>query len=603
MENNRQPNDSDLQGHSVLIIDDEPSSLGALSDYIEHIGLEALVARDGPSGIEKARYARPDLILLDVLLPGADGFEICSRLKTDETTKEIPVIFITALTKTEHKIKGFKAGGMDYITKPFQFEEVLARVATHLQLHDLRRRLEQKVCDRTAQLTIANQKLHQEIADHERTAAALKENEARYRCLFEDSPISLWEEDFSKVRQYFNQLCESGGIDVRAHFESHPEAVHECVDLVRVLDVNNATLKLLGTDNKEKLIADFNRLFNKQSLEVFREELITLAQGGLEFQSETVLLKHTGEKIHAVLCLRVAPGYETCLGKVMISLLDITDRKRAEEQLAHQRDCLEKQTEDLARAKEAAEAADRAKGLFLANASHELRTPLNPIIGYAQLLKRQPNLTNDQLRQLDAIQTCGEHLSALIEDILDFCQRSRRPAAAMADEFNLRQLVHDIKTEASYKAAQKRLSFTYTEPAVMPESVIGQEKRLRKLLSKLLDNAIKSTTQGGITLRVLCTDAQAAQAGGSPRRNVFTVQFQVADTGSGISEDKLETIFEAFNPAPSNGQLVDGMGLGLAICRQLVQLMGGTIAVESKSGGGSIFTVTLDMEAAACKNP
>jgi two-component system sensor histidine kinase/response regulator len=152
MENHLETNHAELKGHCVLVIDDDPANLGAMSGYLVPMGLEVLVARDGPSGLEKARYARPDLILLDVRMPGADGFEICERLKAEQSTREIPVIFMTALTETEHKIKGFKAGGVDYITKPVQFEEVLARVATHLKLNDLRQNLDQKVKQRTAEL-------------------------------------------------------------------------------------------------------------------------------------------------------------------------------------------------------------------------------------------------------------------------------------------------------------------------------------------------------------------------------------------------------------------------------------------------------------------
>jgi signal transduction histidine kinase len=159
MENHLEPDHAELKGHCVLIIDDDPANLGAISGYLGHIGIEVLVARDGPSGLEKARYARPDLILLDVRMPGANGFEICNCLKADQGTKEIPVIFMTALTETEHKVQGFKAGGVDYITKPLQFEEVLARVATHLQLSDLRKRLEQKVRQRTCELEASNKEL------------------------------------------------------------------------------------------------------------------------------------------------------------------------------------------------------------------------------------------------------------------------------------------------------------------------------------------------------------------------------------------------------------------------------------------------------------
>jgi C4-dicarboxylate-specific signal transduction histidine kinase len=169
----------DSQGQSVLIVDDNPTNLGVLADYLETSGLEVLAAQDGEDGLEKAQLAQPDLILLDVLLPGIDGFETCRRLKADETTKDIPVIFMTVLTGTEHKLKGFQVGGADYVTKPFQQEEVLARVTTHLRLRELAEQLEQKVEERTRELTATNLQLEQEIVERERVEEKLKKSSER----------------------------------------------------------------------------------------------------------------------------------------------------------------------------------------------------------------------------------------------------------------------------------------------------------------------------------------------------------------------------------------------------------------------------------------
>ncbi len=137
---------------TILIIDDNATNLRVIADYLERCGFTILVARDGESGLEKARYAQPDLILLDVMMPGMDGFETCKILKAQKATHNIPVIFMTALTDIEFKVKGFYTGGVDYVTKPFQQEEVLARVNTHLQLRELTETLEQKVQERTTEL-------------------------------------------------------------------------------------------------------------------------------------------------------------------------------------------------------------------------------------------------------------------------------------------------------------------------------------------------------------------------------------------------------------------------------------------------------------------
>lgn len=128
---------------SILIVDDNLTNLRVLIDYLNESGLETLVARSGKGALRQADFARPDLILLDVMMPGIDGFETCRQLKAKDTTKDIPVIFMTALSDTSDKIKGFEAGAKDYITKPFQQEEVLSRITTHLTLQQQKKALAQ----------------------------------------------------------------------------------------------------------------------------------------------------------------------------------------------------------------------------------------------------------------------------------------------------------------------------------------------------------------------------------------------------------------------------------------------------------------------------
>lgn len=140
---------------TVLLIDDEPTNLALLSDILERRGLELMTARNGETGLEIARAGRPDLILLDVMMPGIDGFETCRRLKADPATREIPVIFSTILTDLDDKLAGFRVGGVDYLTKPFQEEEVAERVGRHLDVHRLQTELQR----RNAELTAKNSEL------------------------------------------------------------------------------------------------------------------------------------------------------------------------------------------------------------------------------------------------------------------------------------------------------------------------------------------------------------------------------------------------------------------------------------------------------------
>lgn len=163
--------DLNFQECTILIVDDNPANLEVLLTYLENVGFEVMVARDGKSAIKRAQYAHPDIILLDVVMPETDGFQICLQLKADERTKDIPVIFITALASPDNRIKGFEVGGVDYITKPIQHEEVFARVTTHLRIRKLQQQLE-------AQNTLLHEKnvqLQQEITERKRAEEQLQD--------------------------------------------------------------------------------------------------------------------------------------------------------------------------------------------------------------------------------------------------------------------------------------------------------------------------------------------------------------------------------------------------------------------------------------------
>jgi len=163
----RSETSADEDAKTILIVDDMPANLGVLTSHLERQGYIAVVAQGGEEGVERAEFVQPDLILLDVIMPGLDGFETCRRLKAGAATRDIPVIFMTALTDTGDKLAGFAAGAVDYVTKPLNGAEVLARIDTHLTLYRLRQ-----------QLAARNEALQREIAAHEETQAALTRSNA-----------------------------------------------------------------------------------------------------------------------------------------------------------------------------------------------------------------------------------------------------------------------------------------------------------------------------------------------------------------------------------------------------------------------------------------
>ncbi|MGK3966550.1 AAA family ATPase [Sorangium sp. So ce118] len=262
---------------------------------------------------------------------------------------------------------------------------------------------------------------------------------------------------------------------------------------------------------------------------------------------------------------------------------------------SHQRleQLVEERTAELKAAKEAADAASRAKSDFLASMSHELRTPLNGILGYAQILERLEGLSPRHLRAVQIIQSSGEHLLTLINDVLDLAKIEAGKLTLSPDEVHFPSLVQAVLGICQVRAEAKGLTFLFEQEGAALGTVIADQKRLMQVLLNLLGNAIKFTERGRVVLRVAASEAPPA--GGSPAGAPRPVRFRVEDTGPGIAPEHLERIFEPFEQVPTGGAPVEGTGLGLAITRRIVDRMGGTLRVESQPGEGSVFEVEVPL--------
>jgi signal transduction histidine kinase len=168
-----QSTESVFKDYKILIVDDTPVNLGVVVDFLQQDGFGIRIARTGESALKRVQYDKPDVILLDVLMPGMDGFETCRRLKQNETTRDIPVIFMTSLTGTEDKVKGFEAGAVDYVTKPLHQEEVLMRVRTHLRIRDLTLDLQEKNRQLETSSRIERNRLFEAIAQQQQQLRTL----------------------------------------------------------------------------------------------------------------------------------------------------------------------------------------------------------------------------------------------------------------------------------------------------------------------------------------------------------------------------------------------------------------------------------------------
>jgi PAS domain S-box-containing protein len=663
----------------ILIVDDTATNIKVLSDLLMAYGFEVLIAKDGKDALQKLQRVHPDLILLDVLMPGIDGFETCRLLKASSQTQDIPVIFMTALSDPIDKIKGLTLGAVDYVTKPLQHEEVIARISVHLRLRNL-----------TKQLADQNALLQEEVRSRKLAERALRSSEEKFAKAFRSSPgsmtiVTLGEGRFLEVNQNFCALTHYAQEEIRGKTASElglwvnqQERDRICQILERdgviskqeiqlrtkvgeirtlmmsaeVVQIDN-TPCILGmhhdiTDRK-RAIADLSEKeqFLRSIYEGVGESIFVVeVLGNGEFRGGGINPAHAaltgyssdyhqGKRMDQLfapeLAERLCQKYRACIsaGKTLIyeefipfqdkdywwltnltplrnsegrihrlvgTCVDITDRKQMET--------------DLQLAKEAADTANRAKSTFLANMSHELRTPLHAILGFAELLALEETLNDSQRESAEIINTSGEHLLALINDVLEVSKIEAGKAIVTLTPVNLRNLLSNLEELLQLRAEAKGLKLFFHLPQDLPPQIQTDEPKLRQILLNLLGNAIKFTDRGSVSLHLAIDFADAIDDAIDPDSStlldsailpspIATLRFKVEDTGVGIAPEEVEHLFEAFNQTEVGRRASKGTGLGLFISRQLLHLLGGDIQVSSAVDRGTCFQIEIPVQVPA----
>ncbi|SER50092.1 ATP-binding protein [Giesbergeria anulus] len=444
-----------------------------------------------------------------------------------------------------------------------------------------------------AAIMIAN-RLARRIAALVQVADSVRAGDTRVRAHIAGAPdeITLLAESFNRMLDalaHNEQALHTASRYSRSLIEAHldPLLVVGCNG--HITDLNRAAETMTGRSRQALIGTDFaDHCAEREQAHA----LFVQALANEQVIDQTLSIRHVDGHVTKVLynagIFRSATG--EVLG-VLAAARDVTERQRLDEEMHRYQDRLEaevqQRTADLVLARNAAETANQAKSAFLANMSHELRTPLNAVLGFSNMMRKDPLLPERQRQNLDIINRSGEHLLTLINDVLDMAKIEAGRVQLQQLPFDLGALVRDVTDMMQIRAQEKGLQLLIDQDSEFPRYIVGDEARLRQVLINLLGNAVKFTEQGGVSIRL-----------GTQQNQQSHLVIEIEDSGLGIAPEDQESIFLPFTQIGEQG-INKGTGLGLTITRQFVQLMHGQITLHSRLGTGSVFRIELPLQEAS----
>jgi len=645
-----------LSAHSaqILIVDDEVHNRKLLELLLHSDGYHTRSAASGEEALASIAQSAPDLILLDIMMPGMDGFQVASILKAAAATANIPIIMVTALIDQASRLAGLQAGVEEFLSKPLERAELSVRVRNLLRLKslaDLLRDhnsvLEQQVRVRTADL----QRFRTAIDASSDAILLVNCTTLRFEefnataCdllgytraqLLEVCPAHIAQVTREQLNGEYQALIAGSGAHATSEVELlradgsvlcgevHRRPQLHGADWIMVETVRDITERMAAQREQNRLSQQLRdqQFYTRSLIESNIDALMTTDPLGIVTDVNRQMEALTGltrdeligtpsksyftdpARAEAAIKRVVAEGtLRNCeltlrardgrLTVVSYNATTFNDRQRMlRGVVAAARDVTERKQyeETLRNATYQAEQASRAKTEFLANMSHEIRTPMSAVVGLAELLG-QTALSEEQAATLGKVKVASSALLVLLNDVLDVSKIEAGELIIESAPFDLRALLQRQSGVFAAQARAKGIAFTLEVAADLPARLEGDANRLTQILSILLSNALKFTEHGAISLGVRKSAATAQRV---------TLCFVVADTGIGIAADVQAGLFKPFVQADASiTRRHGGTGLGLSIISGLASLMGGGVRLSSAPGAGSEFTVTLDFAPAA----
>jgi PAS domain S-box-containing protein len=405
-----------------------------------------------------------------------------------------------------------------------------------------------------------------DITERKRAEAKLRDNERRYRNIFETAGVSIWEEDFSQVKAAIDELKAQGVRDFRQYLAAHPEFVWQAISMVKIVDVNDATVRLFGAQSKDALLRSLRAIFTPETQDVFAAELVAIAEGRTSFESETVLQNLQGDTLTVLLTITFPPQPAT-LDSVLVSLTDITERRQAEEALRR------------AQAELAHVTRVMTVGELAASIAHEVNQPLTGVItnGNACLrwLGRTPPDLDEGREAVRRMIRDGSRASEVMARIRTLLRKAEPQKTRLA----INDVIGEVIALAESEVHRNRVVLKTDLAADFPP-VLGDRIQLQQVLLNLMLNGMEAMRAVTDRSRELIIRSQPEETD--------AIRVAVQDAGVGIDPQDMDRIFTAFVTTKP-----EGLGMGLAISRSIIEAHGGRLWATPNAGPGATVQFTL----------